>query len=88
VFCNAAVKFLTQVAFPAFGGTPEIFRIFGGKTTRASVSTSALKQFCRACFVACAPQAFPQMLKLLWLKTPFVRTLPAALLLFGIFGLT
>jgi hypothetical protein len=27
---NEPVDFLAQVAFPAFGGTPEIFRILGG----------------------------------------------------------
>ncbi len=58
-------------------GAAKGLRIFGGKTTRASASASALKQFCRPHFVAPAfggaPRGFPKMLSVLWLKSTFAR---------------
>jgi len=49
---NAPVDFLAQVGFPAYGGTPKVFRIFGGCGTRRICSgkcslTSSPSQCCR-----------------------------------------
>jgi len=78
---NASAKLLAQVAFaPPMAGPAKFSRIFGVKTTRASASASALKQFCHPALTLKISAGFPKILELLCLKTPFARSLSEAFL--------